>query len=74
MSQDTTEVTHSSSLIASARYNRKQLVLVVTLRTGEVYEFQGVPLDVYNSFVTSQSLGRAFNTNIKNKFPGKRLA
>jgi len=74
MSQDTTEVTHSISLIASALYNRKQRVLVVTLRTGEVYEFVGVPLDVYNSFVTAQSLGRAFNTIIKNKFPGRKIS
>lgn len=65
----------TSSLVAEARYNRKQSTLVVTLHTGESYAYFKVPLGTFNEFANASSLGSFFSRNIRQNpaYPCERV-
>lgn len=63
------EVTHTgSSVVSRVSYNRKQMLLEVTLKGGEVYTYKNVPLHVFNEFFVAPSLGSFFSKNIRTKY------
>ena len=64
--------THESSMIQSSSYDTQALELIVTFHGGSVYKYEGVTEQDYNSFVSGESTGKAFNEHIR-KYTGSKL-
>lgn len=59
----------SSSMFTSIGYDAARQVLEVKMASGRIYSHANVPQEAYAKFAQSDSLGRHYNENIKNKFP-----
>jgi KTSC domain len=57
-----------SSWIASVAYHAETSVLDVELRSGAIYQFVRVPLQVFQSLLQAESLGEYFNCHIRGQF------
>lgn len=57
-----------SSFIREAHYNNASLELQISLKTGEVYSYDKVPLSVTKDFETAESSGSFYVKNIAMKF------
>lgn len=68
---DLTPVT--SSNIDSVGYNQKKSVLVVKFKSGKLYAYEGVPLAIYNAFITAGSKGGYFGKAIRNVFQSQDI-
>lgn len=42
--------------------------LIVTFKNGRRYQYEGVPADLYNELLKSNSKGRFFNSNIRDEY------
>jgi hypothetical protein len=62
-----------SSVLASVLYVRQLRRLEVEFRSGEFYQYFDVPEQNYNELLTTESKGRYFNANIRNRFSSKRI-
>lgn len=62
----------SSSIKALGYDDASQTLYVQMLSTQEVYTYQGVPSDVYQSFLGSKSKGRFYADKIKGKYTSKK--
>jgi hypothetical protein len=57
-----------SSQITSIGYDAKTRVLEIQFkRNGAIYSYASVPQSVYDELLTSSSVGKYFNANIKNR-------
>jgi KTSC domain len=65
---DGSEQAVNSSAIALIGYDEDDRTLHVTFTSGRGYEFYGVPIGVYESFMGASSKGRFFNQVIKDKY------
>jgi len=63
----------SSSNICSVGYESETMTLEIEFNSGSVYQFQGVPQDVYESLMQAASKGHYFNLNIKNSYGSSKL-
>lgn len=54
-----------SSQIEELSYNEETQELVATFKGSTQYLYSGVPLDVYISVITSDSVGKEFNAKVK---------
>lgn len=54
-----------SSNLASLGYDETTAILEVEFTNGNIYQYSGVPLDVYEGLMASTSKGRYLNENIK---------
>lgn len=59
---------NKSSAIKNVTYNAHTRALKVQFIGGQLYEYQNVPVEVYDEFCQAESLGKFFNENIKTKF------
>lgn len=41
--------------------------------TGAVFEYDDLPQQVYSEFISSPSLGKFYNTNIRTAYQGRRI-
>ena len=57
-----------SSAIKNVTYNAHTRSLKVQFIGGQLYEYQNVPVEVYDAFCQAESLGKFFNENVKTKF------
>ena len=58
-----------STSIKEVGYNPETQVLTVVFeKSGETYEYKGVPKDVYDALMAAESKGQYFAQNIKGKF------
>ncbi len=57
-----------SSNISGVGYDAKKNTLIVEFNSGEVYEYQDVPVRMYHRLLLSPSKGKFFNQNIKQAF------
>jgi|HubBroStandDraft_3_1064219.scaffolds.fasta_scaffold569495_2 hypothetical protein len=57
-----------SSWMASVRYNGERATLDVELRSGEIYQYLSVPLEIFQAFLQAESLGGYFNRHIRRQF------
>ncbi len=62
-----------SSSVASAGYDAATRVLEVEFRNGGVYQYLEVPDEEFEGFITAPSKGRYLNTEIKARYPSRRL-
>jgi hypothetical protein len=61
----------NSSNLAAAGYSGGNLV--VTFRSGRVYEYFGVPLSVFVALLNATSHGSYFYWNIRKSYPYRRI-
>ena len=59
-----------SSLIAKAGYDAETQTLALQLvNSSDVYNYQGVPQDIYDGFLAAESKGSYYVSTIKAKYP-----
>lgn len=63
----------ASSNIASIGYDEGSQVLEVEFLSGTVYQYYGVPLNIYEELLQAGSKGRFLNTYIKNAYGYSRV-
>lgn len=64
--------TYDSSLVKGSLYNYKEKTLIVEF-SGSKYQYNGVELEDYINFSTSDSQGTALNKFIKGKYDFEKL-
>jgi hypothetical protein len=62
-----------SSVIRRFSYDEPQRRLRITFTSGDVYDYDGVPLQVANDFRAAFSKGRFFASNIRDRYPFARV-
>jgi hypothetical protein len=62
-----------SSSLRSVGYDPSAHVLEVEFRNGGVYQYLEVPDEEFEGFITAPSKGRYLNTEIKARYPSRRL-
>jgi hypothetical protein len=60
--------TPNSSNIARIKYDAEAGQLHVEFRTRKTYVYEDVPPEIWNQFVSSESAGKFFASNIKGKY------
>ena len=63
----------TSSVILSVGYDAETQVLEVEFIRGAVYQFSGVPREVYDGILVADSKGKYFHANIKNIYSFLKL-
>ncbi|MDP3914650.1 MAG: KTSC domain-containing protein [Bacteroidota bacterium] len=58
----------ASSNIASVGYDAEKQILEIELQHGAIYQYLGVPKEVYNGLLNAGSIGSYFMNEIKTKF------
>ena len=67
------EVQLASSWLERAGYDAESQTLTVRMKnSSDVYEFKGVPEEVYRNFLEAESKGAYFATKIQNVYPTTR--
>lgn len=66
------EDTPQSSNILSTRHNGVD-TLWVTFKGGSIWQYSGVPKEVYHQMVLGESIGSYFSKNIRGKYPEIKL-
>ena len=57
-----------SSNLKSVGYDEFLLVLEIEFKSGTVYRYYGVPSEVHDELINSESVGKYFNANVKSKY------
>jgi len=63
-----TYIPRNSSHIAQAEYDREERSLTITFQSGDVYEYDEVPFDVFLGLQNAASAGQYFHRVIKDRF------
>ncbi len=58
-----------SSNVSAVGYDDEAETLIVEFVKGSTYEYRGVPRNLYEALLASQSVGGFLNANIKGAFP-----
>ena len=67
------EVKLESSWLDRAGYDEETQTLTVRMKnSSDVYEFKGVPAEVYREFLDAESKGSYFATKIQQEYPSVR--
>lgn len=63
----------SSSNLRSIGYEPETSTLEVEFNTGSVYQYHGVPQEIFDALMQAGSHGIYFNANIKNSYGATKL-
>jgi len=63
----------ASSNIRSVGYDPQTQTLEVEFMNGTIYQYYGVPENIYDQMMGEQSKGRFLNTYIRNQYPYSRV-
>jgi hypothetical protein len=64
----------SSRSVAAVGYDAETSALVIRFHNqSRVYRYMGVPREVYDTFMSSSSMGRFFTQHIKGNYPFERF-
>jgi len=58
----------SSSNVAAVGYDAETETLEVEFNSGAVYQYSGVPEEIYTGLIGAGSVGKFFNANVKNSY------
>ena len=61
-----------SSAITSVGYDRHSETLELEFQSGSVYDYLGVPQEVYRSLLAAPSKGRFVSRHIRGQYPSER--
>ena len=62
-----------SRVFEGARYKDEARSLCLLFDNGSVYEYQNVPVNVYEEFMKTRRKGAFFNERIRNVYPFRRV-
>lgn len=62
-----------SSNLKSVGYDHDRRLLEIEFINGAVYEYKGVPSEIYVQFMEAYSLGSFFHEFIRDKYPCNRV-
>lgn len=62
-----------STDINSIGYDEKSRTLEIEFHTGNVYQYSGVEIRLYNQLINASSKGSFFHRFIKDRFPTRKL-
>lgn len=62
----------TSSNIAALGYDGASQTLAVQFRNGDTWHYEGVPQEAYDSLRGAESVGRAFNAEIRGSYEGAK--
>lgn len=62
-----------SSLLSAVGYNREKQILAVEFSSGAIFHYAGVPPDLFQAFIESESYGRYYSQHIRGKFQGEKM-
>lgn len=63
----------SSSALSSVGYDEVSATLELEFKSGSVYDYHGVPPDVFRELMDAESKGRFVTSNIKGRYPASRV-
>lgn len=63
----------SSSALSSVGYDEGSSTLELEFKSGSVYDYHGVPPDVYRELMEADSKGRFVSSNIKGRYAASRV-
>lgn len=63
-----------SKMFFSVVYDAKERILYLRFRSGDVYRYFQFSKEDYQQFLSAESKGRYFLSNIRNCFPYERMA
>ena len=73
ISGTTISIVINSSNLKFASYETEIKTLSVTFKNGSIYEYYGVPWDVFTKLRMSDSQGKFFNSNISKVYKYKKV-
>lgn len=62
-----------SSNLASVGYDHDTATLEIKFHSGAIYQYSGVPQDIYESLINAGSKGAYFNNYVKERYRCKRI-
>lgn len=62
-----------SSNLGSVGYDANQRTLEIEFKSGGLYEYYDVPIEVHDELMNAESHGKYFNENIKESYESKRI-
>jgi lysyl-tRNA synthetase class 2 len=62
-----------SSVITSLGYERETNTMEVEFKTGRVYRYFMIPEGVFQELLRSESIGRHFNKEIRDRYPSREV-
>lgn len=62
-----------SSMLKSVSYDETESSLIVEFHNGGEYKYKAVPKEIFDAMLNSDSEGKYFLANIKNKFECEKL-
>lgn len=62
-----------SSNVKSVGYELESNTLGIEFRSGAVYQYYGVPPEVYEALMRAPSQGKYFYVNIRDRYPYRRV-
>lgn len=68
-----TRLSPESSNIVKGEYNAADNTLTITFKRGGVYKYNWVPEDVALAYKGTESVGKFFFANIKDKYPYTKM-
>ena len=63
----------SSSNIRSIGYEESTKTLEIEFKQGSVYQYKGVPKNIFENLMNANSHGTYFHSYIKDKYPTSRI-
>ena len=63
-----------SKMLLSIAYDAKKHILYLRFRSGDVYRYFDFPDEAYQQFLSAESKGQFFLSNIRNRFRYQRMA
>jgi hypothetical protein len=63
----------TSGNLAEVGYDADLETLEIMFRSGRIYQYYNFPAFMFDRFMTSDSLGRFFNAEIKGHYPEARI-
>ena len=63
----------NSAVIASVGYDAASSTMDIEFKTGRVYRFFLITRTIYDTLMSSHSVGRHFNAEIRDRFPNREI-
>jgi len=62
-----------SSNIAAVGHDAERKLLAVRFRSGSIFHYANIEPELHERFLSAESLGQFFGTQIRGKFPGAKM-
>lgn len=63
----------TSSNIAKLGYDVADMILVIEFKSGGTYHYKGVSIDQFRAFITAESVGKHYHSDIRGKFDAEKI-